>query len=141
MQSTVIIGTMPAKEVYWAQAFPAMFIVGAGPDLIITAAQVIASNSVRRYEQGTAGSLIGVVQTYGLSTGLGFAGTVELYVNDGGKNTVKGYRGALSLGVGFCVLALVIDLLCVRMPVDTQEGWGEGDLLKRGEEKERPITA
>ncbi|KZV66058.1 MFS general substrate transporter [Peniophora sp. CONT] len=136
----ILVGTMPAQEVYWAQAFPATLIVGAGPDLIITAAQVIASNSVRRHEQGTAGSLIGVLQTYGLSTGLGFAGTVELYVNDGGKNAVKGYRGALFLAVGFCVLALVIDLLFVRMPADTQEGWGEGDLQKRDGEKDMPNT-
>ena len=58
----------------------AVFETLVRPDLLITAAQVIASNSVRRHEQGTAGSLIGVLQTYGLSTGLGFAGTVEVYV-------------------------------------------------------------
>ncbi|KZV66056.1 MFS general substrate transporter [Peniophora sp. CONT] len=136
----ILVGTMPAQQIYWAQAFPATLIVGAGPDLIITAAQVIASNSVRRHEQGTAGSLIGVLQTYGLSTGLGFAGTVEVYVNDGGKNAVKGYRGALFLAVGFCVLALVIDVLFVRMPVDNQEGWAESDLEKRDEKKEEAVT-
>ena len=92
---------MPIGQTYWAQAFPAAVIAGAGPDLLITAAQIIAANAVRRSEQGVAGSLIGVVQTYGLSTGLGFAGTVESRVNDGGRNVVKGYRGAIFLAIGF----------------------------------------
>ncbi|VDC04336.1 unnamed protein product [Peniophora sp. CBMAI 1063] len=140
LTALIILGTMPTQQIFWAQAFPATFIVAAGPDFIITAAQVIASNSVRRHEQGIAGSLIGVLQVYGLSTGLGFAGTVEVYTNDGGLNPVKGYRGAIFLGVGFCVLALVLDLLFVRMKADTQEGWAEGDLEKR-DEKEDTITA
>ena len=99
--ANVLVGTMPVHEKYWAQVFPAVIVAGAGPDLIITAAQIIAANSVRRAEQGIAGSLIGVMQTYGLSTGLGFAGTVESRVNDGGRNPIKGYRGAIFLGVGF----------------------------------------
>ncbi|EKM53882.1 uncharacterized protein PHACADRAFT_29187 [Phanerochaete carnosa HHB-10118-sp] len=131
LTANIIVATMPTHEVYWAQAFPAIIIAGAGPDLLITAAQVIASNSVRRAEQGVAGSLIGVMQTYGLSTGLGFAGTVETHVNDGRRDPVKGYRGALFLGVGLCVLALVINVLFVRMPADTKEGWDEEDLRQR----------
>lgn len=129
--ANLLLGTMPAHETYWAQVFPAVIVAGAGPDLIVTAAQVIAANAVRRAEQGIAGSLIGVVQTYALSTGLGFAGTVERYVNDHGRNQVKGYRGAIFLGLGFCVLALVLNLLFVRMPADTKRGWDEEDLKKR----------
>ncbi|GJE99362.1 hypothetical protein PsYK624_156160 [Phanerochaete sordida] len=66
-----------------------------------------------------------------LSTGLGFAGTVESQVNDQGHNPVKGYRGALFLAVGFCTLAIVINFLFVRMPADTKEGWDEDDLKQR----------
>ncbi|GJE91688.1 MFS general substrate transporter [Phanerochaete sordida] len=129
--ANVIVATMPTHEVYWAQVMPANIIAGAGPDLLITAAQIIASNSVRRSEQGVAGSLIGVLQFYGLSTGLGFAGTVESQVNEHGRNPVKGYRGALFLAVGFCTLALAINFLFVRMPADMTEGWNEDDLKSR----------
>jgi MFS family permease len=131
MVALILLGTMPAQQSYWPQAFPALAIVGCGPDFVLTAAQIITSNSVRRHEQGVAGSLIGVLQTYGLSTGLGFAGTVESYINDGGADPVKGYRGAIFLAVGFCALALVIDVLFIRMAVDKKEGWSKEDLQKR----------
>ncbi|TCD69648.1 hypothetical protein EIP91_006876 [Steccherinum ochraceum] len=129
--STILTATMPAQQVYWAQAFPAVIIAGAGPDLLITAAQVIASSTVRRSEQGVAGSLIGVLQTYGLSTGLGFAGTVEVHVNKNGTDPVEGYRGGMFLALGFLGLALLINVLFVRMPADTQVGWKEDDLKTR----------
>lgn len=132
--ATILPATMPIQQVYWAQAFPSAIIAGAGPDLLLTAAQVIASTTVRRSEQGLAGSLIGVLQTYGLSTGLGFAGTVEVHVNRGGatdSDKVAGYRGALYLAIGFLVVALVVNVLFVRMPAETQQGWKENDLEKR----------
>ncbi|KAI0057295.1 MFS general substrate transporter [Artomyces pyxidatus] len=128
MTSLILLGTMPAQQMYWKQAFVAAIIMGMGPDFVATMGQVIASNSVKRHEQGVAGSLIGVLQTYGLSTGLGFAGTVESQLNDNGRNPVKGFRGAIFLGVGFCVLALIINLLFVRVPKDNQEGWKTDDL-------------
>ncbi|VDC04334.1 unnamed protein product [Peniophora sp. CBMAI 1063] len=133
--ASILVATMPEQQVYWAQAFVAALISGAGPDLIVTAAQVITSNSVPRREQGPVGSLIGALQTYGLSTGLGIAGTVEAYVNDGGRNVVRGYRGGLFLAIGLAALALAIDLLFVRMQADTREGWSESDIHKQDEEK------
>ncbi|KAI0271711.1 major facilitator superfamily domain-containing protein [Gloeopeniophorella convolvens] len=125
---SLLIATMPAQQMYWKQVFPATLLMGMGPDFVTTMSQIIAANTVKRHEQGLAGTLVGVLQTYGLSTGLGFAGTVEAHVNKGGKDPVLGYRGALYLAIGFCVLALVIDLVFVRVPKDTQEGWKEGDL-------------
>lgn len=139
MIALILIGTMPTHQVYWAQTFVAALVIGAGPDFVLTAGQVITSNSVGRAEQGVAGSLIGVIQVYGLSTGLGFAGTVERYVNDDGQNPVKGYRGAIFLAVGFCALAMAVNLLFVKMPADKREGWGEEDAAKPSE-KEKEIA-
>ena len=131
----ILLGTMPAHQVYWAQTFVAALVMGSGPDFVLTAGQVITSNSMRRQEQGVAGSLIGVVQVYGVSTGLGFAGTVERYTNDNGQNLVKGYRAAIFLAVGFTALALLVNLLFVRMPADKLEGWTEEDLQRHIDEK------
>jgi hypothetical protein len=41
---------------------------------VYVAAQVIASNSVGKHEQGIAGSLIGTLDLYGNSLGLGLRG-------------------------------------------------------------------
>jgi len=76
-------------------------------DFIFTAAQIIATNSVRRHDQGMAGSLISLLQLYGASIGLGFAGAVEA-TNDGGKGLLMGYRKLciLLLDLGWLHLSL-----------------------------------
>ena len=119
----VLIATMPEQQSYWAQVFPATILSAFCPDFIFTAAQIIACNSVRRHEQGIAGSLVGVLQVYATSTGLGFAGIVETHTDDHSSMPIKGYRSALYFGMGMAVVALVIGVLFVEMPKDTREGW------------------
>jgi hypothetical protein len=125
--SLTLIATMPARQAYWAQVFPALILLAFGPDFLFTASQIIASNTVKRKNQGAAGSLFGTVLSYGLSAGLGFAGTVEVYTNDGGQNMLQGYRNALYLGIGMAGFAAVIAIAFVRIPKDRREGWAEDD--------------
>ena len=66
------------------------------------------SNAMPREHQGVAGSLVNTVVNYSISLGLGFAGTVESYVNDGGGDTLKGYRGASYMGVGLAGLGVLL---------------------------------
>ncbi|KAL3477379.1 major facilitator superfamily domain-containing protein [Aspergillus californicus] len=123
----ILIATMPEQQTYWAQVFPAMVCTAFGPDFLFTAAQIIASNTVKREQQGVAGSLIGTLLSYGLSIGLGFAGTVEAYTNDFGRggNTVRGYRNALYFGIGLAGAAVVLAVLFVRIPRDQRDGWDD----------------
>jgi MFS family permease len=93
--SLILVATMPAQQTYWAQVFPATILMAFCPDFIFSAAQIITSNSVRRREQGVAGSLVVTLLSYGLSTGLGFAGTAEAYTNSHRTDRVGGYRHAL----------------------------------------------
>jgi MFS family permease len=125
--SLILVVTQPEQQIYWKQMFPALIFLSFGPDFLFTASQIIASNTVKRSQQGIAGSLIGTLLSYGLSTGLGFAGTVEVYTNDGGSDVIKGYRNALYLGIGMTGAATIIALLFVRIPKDEREGWAEGD--------------
>ncbi|CEN62352.1 hypothetical protein ASPCAL08988 [Aspergillus calidoustus] len=125
--ANILIATMPARQSYWAQVFPAMIFTAFGPDFLFTAAQIIASNTVKRQQQGIAGSLIGTLLSYGLSTGLGFAGTVEAYTNRHGQDLVRGYRHGLYLGIGFAACAVLLALFFVRIPRERKEGWGEED--------------
>ncbi|KAH7061278.1 major facilitator superfamily domain-containing protein [Macrophomina phaseolina] len=123
--SSTLVATMPAQQSYWAQLFPAAPLMAFCPDFIFTAAQIIVSNSVKREQQGIAGSLIGTLATYGQSIGLGFAGTVEKYTTEGENDLVQGYRNALYFGIGLGVATLILDLLFVRVEADRREGWAE----------------
>jgi MFS family permease len=123
--SNILLATSPRDQIYWAQIFPSMIVIAFSADLVFAASQIIASNAVARRYQGAAGSLIGTLLSYGLSTGLGFAGTVEVYTDKDGDDVLSGIRGAEYLAIGFAVAALVVDFLFVRMPRSDQEGWNE----------------
>lgn len=78
------------------------------------AATLIVSNAVKKEHQGIAASLVATVVNYSISLGVGFAGTVEVHINNGGKtkaDLLKGYKGALYLGVGLASLGLIISLV------------------------------
>ncbi|CAG7918011.1 unnamed protein product [Penicillium olsonii] len=80
----------------------------ASRDLSFPSGTLIMSNAMPREHQGVAGSLVNTVVNYSISLGLGFAGTVERYVNPDGSNMLKGYRGASYMGVGLAGLGSVI---------------------------------
>lgn len=125
MLSNLLLGTMPAQQIYWQTEFWAVAVVAFSPDFIFTAAQIVASNSVPKERQGIAGSLIGTLMTYGMSTGLGFGGTVEKYTNRGGTDLIRGYRSALYLGIAFGATSFILSLLFVRISKDKREGWDD----------------
>lgn len=87
--SNLLLATTPSDQTYWAMIFPAIVLSAFTIDFIFAASQIIASGSVGTEHQGVAGSLIGTLLSYGLSTGLGFAGTVEVYTDKGGKSTLR----------------------------------------------------
>jgi hypothetical protein len=125
LAADLLLATQPEQQIYWAQTFPAIIFGSMCPDFIYVAAQIIASNSVKKSEQGVAGSLVGTLNLYGNSLGLGFAGTIESQLHKNGAGTVLGYRAALFFGAALALAALVIDAVFVRMPKDTREGWEE----------------
>ncbi|KAJ9149796.1 Aminotriazole resistance protein [Pleurostoma richardsiae] len=118
----VLLATIPAKMTYWAMAFPAMFLSAFTLDLIVTSAQIIVSNTVAIKHQGVAGSLVGTLLNYGLSTGLGFAGTVEVHTYDNGRHILRGYHSAAYLAIGFAGVSLALTVF-IRIPKDTRHGW------------------
>lgn len=129
----ILLATIPAHQTYWAMAFPAMFLSAFTIDLITTSAQIIASNTVSIKYQGVAGSLVGTLLSYGMSTGLGFAGTVEVNTFRGGKDPLRGYHGAAYLATGLAAASLILSVGFVRIPKDTREGWEDADAGKRSE--------
>lgn len=83
-------------------------------DMSFPAATLILSNAVSKEHQGIAASLVNTVVNYSISLGLGFAGTVEVNVNRGGRNELdllRGYRGAWYVGCGLAGLGLGISVV------------------------------
>ncbi|KAF4171054.1 hypothetical protein CNMCM8927_003790 [Aspergillus lentulus] len=123
MLANVLLATMPEQQIYWAQVFPATIFMAFCPDFVYVAAQIVASNSVRRSQQGVAASLIGTLNLYGNSLGLGFAGTIETQVSKYRTDQVLGFRAALFFGAGIALAAVILDVLFVRVVKDEREGW------------------
>ncbi|RYO77347.1 hypothetical protein DL766_007943 [Monosporascus sp. MC13-8B] len=138
--SNVLIATMPAQQSYWYQVFPSTAISAFSPDLVYTAAQIIASNSVNRSQQGIAGSLVGSLLLYGNSLGLGFASTIESQVGKRSSGTVRRYRSALYFAVGICVVALALDLAFVRLVHDNRDGWADPADADPADEVAAPVA-
>ncbi|PYH84643.1 MFS general substrate transporter [Aspergillus uvarum CBS 121591] len=114
LAGNLLMSFVPYSPVYWAFIFPACLLVVGGPDLSFASSGILISNAVLPEEQGVAGSFISTVVQYSISIGLGIAATVEAHVNRGGDDVVRGYRGALWLGVGFAAIGFFIVALFVR---------------------------
>ncbi|CRG89731.1 putative MFS-type transporter C1683,03c [Talaromyces islandicus] len=121
----VLLATMPEQQTYWAQIFPATLVGGLCPDFVYVAAQLIASDSVGKKEQGIASSLIGTLNLYGNSLGLGFAGMIESQISKNTGDKVTGFRAALWFGAGLGFASLFLDLLFVRMKSNHRLGKSE----------------
>jgi predicted MFS family arabinose efflux permease len=111
---TILIMTAPLDQIYWAQPFLSAVVTPWGMDMSFPAATLILSNAVKKEHQGVAASLVNTVVNYSISLGLGFGGTVEIYVNNGGhtpQDILKGYRGAWYVGCGITSLGLAISII------------------------------
>jgi hypothetical protein len=80
-------------------------------DMSFPAGTLLLSNRMPKEHQGVAASLVNTIVNYSISLALGIAGTVEGHVNHGGKDVLKGYRGAWYLGIGLAGTGLVIAVL------------------------------
>lgn len=113
MTGTVLMATAPVDQIYWSQTFVSTIIQPWGMDMSFPAGTLILSNAVSKRHQGIAASLVNTVVNYSIALGLGFAGTVEIHVNNGGKtkeDVLKGYRGAFYVAIGICGLGIAICL-------------------------------
>ena len=110
---TILIATAPVDQTYWSQTFVCTIIIPWGMDMSFPAATLILSDAVSKEHQGIAASLVITIVNYSISLALGFAGTVESHVNNGGltpEDVLRGYRGALYLAIGLSGLGLLLSL-------------------------------
>ena len=107
----IIFATAPVHQTYWAQTFVAIVAFPWGMDMSFPAATIVLSRAMPRRHQGLAASLVNTFVNYSISIGLGFAGTVNSQVNGGGKDVLRGYRGAFYLSVGLSGLGVLVALI------------------------------
>ncbi|EAW12876.1 MFS transporter [Aspergillus clavatus NRRL 1] len=110
----LFVAIAPVHQTYWALVFVSLVVMPWGMDMSFPASTVLLSNAVERHHQGIAASLVTTVVNYSISLGLGFAGTVEVHVNRGGKtldDMLLGYRGALYMGIGLGGLGIAISMV------------------------------
>lgn len=96
------------KTTYWSWTFASLICTPFGMDMSFPAATLIMSNYFPPQQQGVAGSLISTVVNYSISLGLGLASTVEVHVNNQGRDPLAGIRGGWFMGVGLGGLGVVI---------------------------------
>lgn len=110
----ILTAIAPVHQTYWALTFVCLLVIPWGMDMSFPAATLMLSNSVERKHQGIAASLVTTVVNYSISLSLGFAGTVEVHVNNGGKTpeeVLRGYRGALYFATGLGALGIVLSVV------------------------------
>ena len=110
----LFVAINPVHQTYWALTFVSLVVMPWGMDMSFPASTVLLSNAVECRHQGIAASLVTTVVNYSVSIGLGLAGTVEVHVNNGGttfSDTLKGYRGAMYMGIGIAGLGIIISVL------------------------------
>lgn len=110
---TVLIATVPVGQLYWKQSFLCLIIIPWGMDMSFPAATLILSDSVSKEHQGIAASLVNTVVNYSISLALGFAGTIDSHVNNGGKtpeDILHGFRSALYMAIGLSGFGLFLSL-------------------------------
>lgn len=123
--ASLLLATMPMQQSYWLQVFPAMLLCGCCPDFVYLAAQVIASSSVSTKHLGVASSLVGTLNLYGISLGLGFAGTIEVAQGknswpagseDSPEAVMAGFKAALYFSAALAAVGLLLDMAFVSVP-------------------------
>jgi mannose/fructose/N-acetylgalactosamine-specific phosphotransferase system component IIC len=79
--------------------------------------------------------LTGWQVNYSISLGLGFASTVEVHTNNGGRtfeDILLGYRAALYMGVGLAGLGVLVAIMFVFKRNRDQSGRQHSEKAKSG---------
>lgn len=112
--TSLLVALRPVHSTYWTYFFFATIIATFAMDSSLPAATIIFSNAVPRHYQGMGSSVIMTIVVYSISLGLGFAGTIELQINNGGHtkaDLLYGYRGTLWFSVGLTSFGIVLALI------------------------------
>ena len=104
--------TAPGQQGYFPNTFLSIILAPFGMNWSFTTGVILMSNAVPREHQGIAASLVSTMVNYSISTGLGFAGSIDRYVGQE-YGMLAGYRGAWYFGIGLSATGFVISLYLI----------------------------
>lgn len=107
----VLLAVAPVHQTWFRTTFGACMIIGFGMDMSYPASSIVLSDTLPPDCQGMAGSLVNTLTGYAQSIFLGFGGTVEVYLQKDGLDSLAAFRGALWFAVGCGGLATVIAMV------------------------------
>lgn len=119
----LLLTRITPRDHYLTTVLPGTVLVGLGIACMIVAASIAATAGVEADEQGLASGLFNTALQVGAALGVAVLVAVATARTAAGAVTgqvvrnadlVAGYRGALTVAVGFAVLALVVVLVVIR---------------------------
>lgn len=105
----LFLATAPPHQSYFGNTLLSVLITPFGMNWSFPTGVILMSNAVPREHQGIAASLVSTMVNYSISTGLGFAGSINRYVTPV-EGVVTAYRGAWYFGVGLAGIGWIISL-------------------------------
>lgn len=108
---------------YWALSMPGVALVTFGPDLAFAAASIFITSNVARSYQGSAGSMLMMMQNLSAAIMTAVADAVGARVDRGpdGDIGLKGLRAIWWLGLAGSLVSVLITVIWVRIPKEEEK--------------------
>ena len=108
----LFLATAPGHQGYFPNTFLSVVVAPFGMNWSFPTGVILMSNALPREHQGIAASLVSTMVNYSISTGLGFAGSIDRYIGHE-YGLLAGYRGAWYFGIGLSTLGFFISLFFI----------------------------
>ncbi|OGE53503.1 hypothetical protein PENARI_c007G04260 [Penicillium arizonense] len=108
---------------YWALSMPGVALVTFGPDLAFAAASIFITSNVARSYQGSAGSLLMMMQNLSaaIMTSIAEAIGTKVDIGPSGDIGLIGLRAIWWFGFSGAMLAALITIIWVRIPKEEEK--------------------
>uniref|UniRef100_A0A060T7P9 ARAD1D01320p n=1 Tax=Blastobotrys adeninivorans TaxID=409370 RepID=A0A060T7P9_BLAAD len=110
---------------YWALSMPGVALVTFGPDLAFAAASIFITSNVARSYQGSAGSLLMMMQNLSTAVMTSVADAVGTKVDmqPNGEIGLEGLRAIWWLGLAGALVSALITVIWVRIPKEEEKDY------------------
>ncbi|PIA90967.1 putative transporter [Cercospora beticola] len=133
--ATTLLAAAPNDVTFWAMPFPASCMIALSATLAQAAGRAIEVESFEQKYQSVAVTLLHAMLSYGLSTGIGIAGTVEMEAYGDGHDALVGYQCAFIFAAAPAGIALVGSLMFLGG--DTRSKTGGFEQMKETKPRRR----
>ncbi|GIZ49455.1 hypothetical protein CKM354_001248500 [Cercospora kikuchii] len=135
--ANTLLAAAPSDVTFWAMIFPAACMIALCGTLAQAAGRAIEVESLEQEYQSIAVTLLHAALSYGLSTGIGIAGTVEMEAYGDGHDVLVGYQCSFIFAAAPAGIALVGSLMFLGS--DTRSKTGGFEQMKETKTRRRVL--